>query len=224
MPQTKDVLFKKLESIYSQMPETLGCVGCGKCCKVQHPHCYYVEFMYIMEGIRGWTEEEKIDLHIECIRNYLSNSLKKTCVFLDENNRCRIYDHRDYNCRAFGMIPKKIYSKRVREAKKNFPGVRLGLESQSDCCGDVRPETYIGGNKLDNLFEQIRDLDREIGITEQDLAQANNYMTFHDHFILYHYGHDLNMLQGLTSIKSTASDKEKELFLQDMRKALTGDS
>jgi len=218
MLQNRDLMFSELETIYAKMPKTLGCVSCGKCCKVQHPHCYCCEFYYIFSAIEKWTEKEKIDLHINCVANYLSNSLQKRCVFLDVNNHCTVYEYRNYNCRAFGMIPKKAYAKRVKDVKKNFPGVRLCLEKQSDCCGGVKPETFIGARKLDEIFDEIRNLDRGLGITEDDINASNNYMTFHDHFLLYTYRDSQWMLEKLTDIKTKASDKEKNEFIMAIRK------
>lgn len=214
------VLFQELRDIYAQMPETVGCVSCGKCCKVQHPHCYNIEFFYILDALQKWSEEEIGDLQLACISHYISNDMNKPCVFLDEKNRCKIYEHRDYNCRAFGIIPKKVYAKRVKEVKKKFPGVRLGLEKQSDCCGDVHPETFIGGKKLDQLFEAIRDLDRQMGIPEEEIHEANNYMTFHDHYLLYCYQNNQEFLQRLTNIKYNCDEAEKKRFVEDLRIAL----
>ena len=208
--------FDKLKSLYSQMPKTIGCVGCGKCCKVQHPHCYVTEFYYILKGISDWSIKEIADLHVACIANYFDNSMNKPCVFLSEDNKCRIYDYRDYNCRAFGIIPKKEYAKRVKSIKKKFPGQKLGLEKQSDCCGDVHPEVFIGANKLDKIFSDIRDLDHEINVPEEEIEDGNNYMTFHDHYLLYYYRDNPEFLKKLTYIKNNCSDSEKNSFIDFM--------
>jgi len=220
MKKTLQDLFPELKKLYAKMPEAIGCVGCAKCCKVQHPHCYSVEFYHIMEELKNWSLKETVDLHVSCVSNYLSNDLNKPCVFLDKNKRCRIYDSRDYNCRAFGIIPKKAYTKRVRAVKKQFPGVRLGLESQSDCCGGIHPETFIGAKKLDQIFSDILDLDRELGIEDQDIDQNNNYMTFHDHYLLFYYHERKEMLEQLTNIKYNCSETEKRKFLDNMREML----
>lgn len=223
MDENIDIVFQKLENIYAQMPETIGCISCGKCCSVQHPHCFYVEFLYMMDGIQSWTREQKFELHLACIKNYLSSSLNKKCVFLNQDKRCDIYHHRGYNCIAFGMIPKKVYTKRVKDVKKNFPGVRLGLESQSACCGGVKPVQYIGGNKLDALFEKIRDLDLLLGVSIEDIDESNNYMTFHDHYILFFYGKDQKTLERLTSLKLNGTDADKLSFLESIVKSFNAE-
>jgi len=214
-------IFDKLNKIYSQLPNALGCVGCGKCCKVQHPHCYYSEFLNIYEYIaKEWGPENMKRLHLECVINYLSNSMQKRCVFLNSENSCLIYDCRDFNCRAFGIIPKKVYAKRVRDVVKKFPGINLKLVKQSDCCGDVRPETFIGGNKIDLLFKQIYDLDIECGVSEEDVSESNNYMTFHDHYILYYFKHHADLLRQLTHVKLNFDEKQKEEFVQNMKEQM----
>jgi len=125
-----------------------------------------------------------------------------------------------HNCRAFGLIPKKLYAQRVKQVQKNFPGIRLELSKQSDCCGGVKPSQYIGKNKLDDLFEQIRNLDKKFGVSQENIDQNNNYMTFHDHYILYIYSERLDILQMLTDIKTSATDEMKLKFLKDMENTL----
>jgi Fe-S-cluster containining protein len=199
------------------MPGTIGCVSCGKCCEVQHPHCYTIEFYYILEALQSWTQQETVDLHMACVANYLNNDLEKPCVFLDENKRCRIHSHRNYNCRAFGIIPKKAYNKHVKQVKKKFPGVKLSLQKQSDCCGGVHPEVFIGARKLNEIFSKICDLDRDLGMEEKNIREGNNYMTFHDHYLLFYYHNKQDLLAQLTNIKNSCSKKEKESFLKSMR-------
>jgi len=214
--------FDELKSVYDKMPETVGCVSCGKCCKIQHPHCYFVEFLYMYDYVTSnWSAGQINELVISCVERYLSNDTNKPCVFLTKENKCKIYDRRDYNCRAFGIIPKKAYAQRVKEVKKNFSGIRLGLEKQSDCCGDVKPEVFIGINKLDELFLRIYKLDQKIGVSSEDLKSGNSYMTFHDHFLLFLYGSEPLFLKSLTEIKRSGSEKDKKLIIEQMRKEIS---
>jgi Fe-S-cluster containining protein len=211
-------LFYELDNLYGQLPNTVGCISCGKCCKVQHPHCYFVEFLNMYNHISTqWSSKSFQNLVVGCIERYISNDMEKQCVFLDEGNMCKIYDKRDYNCRVFGIMPKKMYAKRVKAVKKKFSGVKLCLEKQSDCCGGVKPEKYISEKKLDDIFEKIYDLDRKLGISQEDLASSNNYMTFHDHMLLYLYGDNVQFLQQLTHIKVNGSKEDKADFMKEIR-------
>lgn len=221
MEDEAEKLIEKLNNIYKQMPDTIGCVSCGKCCRVQHPHCYFIEFINMYRHIvSSWSQKETSELIALCVERYISNDLEKPCVFLDEKNMCKIYHTRNYNCRAFGIIPKKVYAKRVREVKKNFPGVRLGLEKQTDCCGGVKPKTFIGAKKLDGLFEQIYNLDIELGVSPEDLAAQNNYMTFHDHLLLFLYGNNPQFLNQLTEVKRHGSEKDKVAIMTEIRREI----
>jgi len=214
----------ELNSLYEQMPKTIGCIGCGKCCKIQHPHCYSIEFYNMLYLLDDFTEEQKINLHAACLSNYLDNSINKPCVFLGEDNKCKTYSCRDYNCRSFGIVPKKAYAKHVKAVKKNFPGIRLGLEKQSDCCGGVRPEEFIGAKKLDEIFNKIADLDRKLGIADKDVDDGTSYMTFHDHYLLFYYRENTEMLEKLTQIKYNCSEQEKKAFVSAVMELLKNKS
>ena len=213
---------KKLEKIYAKIPETLNCNSCGKCCEVQHPHGYYIEFINIYNYIlKNWTDQQLKNLHINCIKNYLSNEIKKKCIFLRDDKLCSIHPQRNFNCRMFGNIPEKTYKKRVKKTEKKFPGINLDLKKQTDCCSNVRPKTFISEKKIDKLFNQIFEIDEEIGVSEEDLKQANNYMTFHDHYILHIFGNNLYMLQKLTHLKINGTEKEKNEFIKAMEENLS---
>jgi Fe-S-cluster containining protein len=208
---------KQLSEVYAQLPETLGCTGCGLCCMVQHPHCYYIEFVNMYNFVvNEWTVEQRYDLHYRCIENYLKNTLRKQCVFLDGERKCSVYNARDFNCRMFGAIPKKEYAKRVKKAAKRNPGVNLDLKKQSDCCKDIKPEAYIGRSKIDKLFQQIFDIDADI-FSNEDLSNGNNYMTFHDHYILHYFHDKVDVLKQLTHVKQEFSEEEKTDFMKKMR-------
>ena len=221
MVKKSEEVLKELNEIYDEMPDTVGCVSCGKCCRVQHPHCYFSEFLNMYSYIiDSWDQKGISDLVSSCVERYLSNELNKPCVFLGANNMCKIYEKRDYNCRAFGIIPKKAYAKHVQEVKKNFPGMRLDLEKQSDCCGGVKPEKYIGAKKLDNLFGRIYELDRDLGVSQDDITAQNNYMTFHDHFLLFVYGAYPDFLNQLTAVKRSGSESDKKQIIDEIKKEM----
>jgi len=206
-----------LNKIYGKLPDTLGCTGEGLCCMVQHPHCYYIEFVNMYNYIsKNWSKEEIKNLHLSCVSNYLSNSTNKRCVFLSEEKKCRVYEVRDFNCRSFGCVPKMAYKKRVRAVKKKHKGVNLCLKSQSGCCKDLRPESYISESDLDALFYSIKDLDIDLGFSESEMNEASNYMTFHDHYLLYYFENNQDLLMKLTHVKMNYSDDEKAEFLKVM--------
>ena len=210
---------KYLENAYSEMPSSLNCVGCGKCCQVQHPNCYYIEFINMIWYIeKNWTDRQRAMLQYKCAENYLSNSTNKECVFLNEDMSCSVYEVRDYNCRAFGIIPKKTYADRVKKKNKEFKKSLL-LQKQTDCCEDIKPSRPISDNKLDDIFEKIYSIDKNIGIPQDDLLGADNYLTFHDHYMVHMYHDNTNILQALTAMKES-DDNDKKEFLKYLYKNL----
>ena len=211
------VKLKELENAYSEMPASLNCTGCGKCCQVQHPNCYYIEFINMMLYInKNWTDKQKDLLHYSCVEKYLDNSLEKACVFLNEDMSCNIYEVRDFNCRAFGIIPKKSYADRVKKRNKEFKKSSLKLQKQTDCCPDIAPEKPISQARLDVIFEKIYSLDRDIGVPKEDLLSSDNYLTFHDHFMLHTYIDKPEILQALTEVKQSSDENKKDFLKQFM--------
>jgi Fe-S-cluster containining protein len=208
---------KYLEKAYKKLPKTLGCVSCGKCCQVQHPHCYYIEFLYMMRHIMdNWDQNKRLYLHLKCTDNYLSNNINKECIFLTKDMMCDLHNVRDFNCRSFGIIPKSEYAKRYEKRKKEFDGEDLCLKRQEDCCSDVRPESYISQSKLDDIFKSIYLMDQKIGVDKISADDTDNYMTFHDHYMLHVYSSNPTILKQLTEIKTDGSDEDKKSLIKDM--------
>jgi Fe-S-cluster containining protein len=223
LSNTKEIekQIKYLEKAYGQLPETVGCTSEGTCCKVQHPHCYYIEFVYMMKHIAGtWDSERRVDLHIKCIGNYLSNDMEKQCIFLNKDMMCDIHKVRDYNCRSFGIIPEKAYEERSNKRKEEFKGESLSLCKQTDCCKNVRPEKFISQKKLDEIFKKIYNMDVEIGIDSESVDAVDNYLTFHDHYILHFYASSLEILKLLTELKENGSEDDKQELLKSMAESL----
>jgi hypothetical protein len=117
----------------------------------------------------------------------------------------------------FGNIPKQVYKRRVKNKEKEFSGTSLALKKQTDCCPKVKPARPISEAEMDSLFERIYNLDITIGVHPIDVAESNNYMTFHDHYILHCFMEDPEILQQLTHMKENFSESEKKNFLKSMR-------
>jgi Fe-S-cluster containining protein len=216
-----DEQIKYLENAYSELPKTVGCTSEGTCCKVQHPHCYYIEFVYMMKHIvDNWPQEKRYELHIKCTENYLNNDINKQCIFLTDDMRCDIHKVRDFNCRSFGIIPEDAYRERYKKKKKEFNGKCLSLKRQKDCCLNVAPESFISQEKLDDIFNKIYEMDKSIGVDKQSIENTDNYMTFHDHYMLHCYSSSLTILESLTEVKKNGTKEDKVMLLQDMAKSL----
>ncbi len=72
---------------------------CGRC-------CYETEMILTEEDIRrierlGFKREE---FSVEKNGVYMLRNVNGKCFFLDEENRCRIYEHRPIGCRIYPVI------------------------------------------------------------------------------------------------------------------------
>ncbi len=82
--------------------------GCGHCCKT-NVDVTDDEVNLLLEHI----EEEKIELDWEKIKRQSNHDLSnwkdqavpdRSCVFLNENNECKVYNYRPMNCRKLLVI------------------------------------------------------------------------------------------------------------------------
>ena len=96
-----------LQSIYHDTVslKTNCCHSCT-CCKVAMPQINYSEFINIASRIWGDKEFDKVELICKSVEYFFRNeyekwgmdSLVKPCMFLGEDNRCKIYEERPLNC------------------------------------------------------------------------------------------------------------------------------
>lgn len=94
------------KDVYRFLKENHKCVGCGKCC-----HCSPIVItgkdIRVMACKLGMNVKEFKKQYTEHYpgTNTLSHFKKeKPCAFLDENNRCKIYDARPDVCRLYPLM------------------------------------------------------------------------------------------------------------------------
>lgn len=95
---SKKTLTDKLQEIYGiEDLSTVCCRQCS-CCRVACPQMKYSEAMNILQRIwEEWSNQDKLDFLMTCVRYFFSKSLIKPCPLLD-GITCRIYDDRPLNC------------------------------------------------------------------------------------------------------------------------------
>jgi Fe-S-cluster containining protein len=74
----------------------MDCKGCGKCCDITNDPYLDVELF----------EEDRVPIYGLEFRSssgqfYLKRNLDGTCIFLNENKECAIYNDRPRECREF---------------------------------------------------------------------------------------------------------------------------
>jgi Fe-S-cluster containining protein len=92
--------------LYRYLRDNHKCIGCGKCC-----HCSPIvlagEDIRVMAFKLGMSVK---DFKKEYTEVYPGNARlshfkhENPCAFLDENNKCKIYDSRPAICRAYPLM------------------------------------------------------------------------------------------------------------------------
>ncbi len=218
--------FISLKILHEGMPVTSGCEKCKEvngdefdwCCKTQSPSMYYVEFLKIFKEMgENWTDQQKTDVLLRSVRNYLDNAINKGCVFYD--NGCTVYNSRPLSCRLYGVIPKETWDKRWETLKKR-QGDKFDSRPQ---CSLVSSEREITPELEDKWLQHTRECEERIGMPKQTIdlhdEAGGSYRTPHDHLVLELLGEEV--LAMLTKVRMTNPSKEDiELTIEKIREVL----
>lgn len=116
--------FGRIESFYRRLPKT-ECEGCGKCC-FDPPPCTFIEFMYAYDLYDTFDKETKQNILIKALKYYFYSMVyifPEPCGFLDDKNRCQIYQRSCLSCKKWGTYTQEQYEKNCEvdsEYNKNF--------------------------------------------------------------------------------------------------------
>lgn len=181
----------KLNVIYDSMPKTSGCESCQSvngdnamwCCQLNNPSMYYIEFINVWKEVQtSWDKGLKIELILRAVKNYLSNSLNKPCIFFQ--NGCKIYSYRPSQCRLYGIIPNDSWQKRIDSIVEKF-GTCHHVRSQCDL---VTTQDHMNSDVENDIFNKIRAYEYETGVSASSIMKHDDYegsyRTFHDHLLL----------------------------------------
>jgi len=218
-----------LEVLYENMPATSGCENCEKtngiskkdwCCLEQNPSMFYVEFLKVFKKVGDtWDNNKKTELLLRAIRNYLSNSLTKGCIFYD--NGCQCYEDRPLACRLYGVIPKESWDKRWESLKKR-QGDKFEAKPQ---CSLVSAEREVTVEAEEKWFAHTVICEGRIGISQSILGQhdlgGGSYRTFHDHLLLEMLGDEV--MSTLSQVRLTdPSGEDIDKTIEFMREFVNG--
>lgn len=196
--------FELLQAVYDDMPKTKGCnQACSKngcrawCCEYNTPHSYTSEFSYLWENLsKTVTNEVKIDIIVRAVKNYLRNSLTKTCIFFDKTScKCMCHTARPLACRMYGIVPPNSWRSRVKSVKENALKVRprdkKDLHKVLEQCDIVRTSEghkHLNEKKEDALFARTKEAEKVFGVTEEAIKKhddfGGSYRAMHDHLML----------------------------------------
>ena len=88
---TERELFSKIEFSEYDVLVPFICLKNGRCCKTYMPHVPEMDVLAIARFLH-WSEEDTFSRYSACFRKCIA-SHAEPCIFLNENNLCRIYDH-----------------------------------------------------------------------------------------------------------------------------------
>jgi Fe-S-cluster containining protein len=214
---------------YGPLPETT-CDHRAICCRAGCPNMYYAEFLSIHDGhVLGLTEEQRLDLTIECVKRYLQTQKvenPKPCVFLGEGNMCKTYQYRPLKCRLYGLIPADLYERNVDDlsAEMGVPKEGIPLCQQCDRVRvkpefkDRFPDGKVPSDEIKALEAALRSNDRRLGVPKKVQDAGFGYLTYHDWHVMFELGEE--WMARLTALRTTLGDAEKEHFVSALKDAL----
>lgn len=227
-----DGIVQKLLSVYSQMPQTVGCLeninkskeegGCGGwCCRQQSCQVLYCEFINTWRYIlKFWSINDTVDVIERSVRNYLSQDVAKGCVFFDrEKKLCKIYKTRSFNCRIYSIIPVEEFNARMKrlitEYKDRFDVVLR------DQCNLVKTKDGkdVTAEDTDKWWRELNKV--EALLVPKDLINdkaEGSYRTYHDHILLQLF--HPNTLMDLTQVRLHGTQQEKENAINTLIKSV----
>ncbi len=107
------------------------CHGCGACCTDRGDYAY----VFLNRGEEkalarhlGLSVPAFLKRHTQTVDGYVTlKSRKKRCVFLDEENRCAVYEARPLQCRTWPFWPENLlYRLWTSEIAPHCPGIGTG--------------------------------------------------------------------------------------------------
>jgi len=239
--EQKEKAFSILEKVYSEMPKTKGCErtasknGCRSwCCSINAPSMFNVEFFYLWEDfIATHSKEEKMEIVLDAVKNYLRSNVTKGCVFLDPNTyKCKSHKRRPFACRLYALIHPAYWKKRVKRSKavhQNHPkSDTKDMWRTFEQCNLVR--TFDGRKNVsrkdeDRWFEEIKKAEKEIGIPQHMIEEHDSprgsYRTIHDYVMMSVFNDEfMNLLSR--NREERPSEEDIQEFAEMLRKQLKG--
>ncbi|MBK6817505.1 MAG: YkgJ family cysteine cluster protein [Saprospiraceae bacterium] len=107
-----------LQKISDLAYQKTDCLTCAACCKNYSPRFKAPDIKRISKYL-GVSEKALMDryLHRDEDGDYVLNT--KPCTFLDEQNKCTIYEVRPSDCHRFPYVDEDVFLKRKELTLKN---------------------------------------------------------------------------------------------------------
>jgi Fe-S-cluster containining protein len=220
-----DKSIKKLNNIYSELPETKGCLeninkepGCGAyCCKIQYPTMQLIEWLNLWRYVnKEWSNEEFFEILEKALRLFFSNRVIKPCLFFDDKKKiCKVHKKRPFMCRAYGLMPHEGFNARVEQLREYYKDdLEAVFKDQCDLVETVTGESEISQAQLKNFISRIDELEKEIGIDSKMMSDdvGGTNRAPHDHLLLHLLPE--HVIQNISKVKQFGEEEEKEATIQ----------
>ena len=104
-----------------------NCTGCGACCMGAGRVWVSLEDLESLSQYLGLDVAECVHQYVERVSGRWAlkeNSQKGQCVFLNEQNQCKVYEGRPHQCRSFPWWPTVLEStERWAETARTCEGI-----------------------------------------------------------------------------------------------------
>lgn len=226
-----DMALTAVNKAYEPLPETT-CKSLACCCKVACPNMVFSEFLNIYKNfVLKMSREERLDLTIECVKSYLINQgpviIEKPCVFLSKTNMCNVYDARPLKCRTYGIIPHNLYKKIVDRVSidtginaRDIPlCVQCPFVKIKPEFADRFPNGKLPENMIKEIEMELKAIDNTLmGVSSEAQEKGFGFLVYHDWHLIFEMG--TGWLEKLTPIRLKFSQKQKDDFVESLRKLL----
>lgn len=114
----KNEVLKRQGELHEEAFAKIDCLSCANCCKNYSPRFKGPDIKRISK-VLGLRETDFITTYLRMDEDgdYVLQSLP--CPFLEDNNRCRIYEDRPSDCRRFPYTDEDVLVKRATITLKN---------------------------------------------------------------------------------------------------------
>lgn len=233
-PDTMEHAFKKLEKLYSSIPETSGCLeyiskafedgGCGgKCCFLQNAQVLYCEFLRTLNDImNNWSMEEFSNIIEKSLINYLNNHPTKSCILWNEKTKlCRCHMARPLSCYLYSIEDDEEFLPKFERMKEKYKSNPFAVFMDQCHLSKTKDGSMLSKKRIEELWNELVEIEKSIGVDENNINDdfGGTYRTFHDHlliFLLPDY-----MMENLSKVRQFGNQEEKNKVVSTFMNILT---
>ncbi|HWB24494.1 MAG TPA: YkgJ family cysteine cluster protein [Chitinophagaceae bacterium] len=114
----KNKVLKQLPGLHEEAFSKIDCLTCAACCKNYSPRFKTPDIKRISKHL-GMRESEFIEKYLALDEDGDYVVTRTPCPFLQEDNRCGIYEERPSDCRRFPYTDEDVLIKRQNITLKN---------------------------------------------------------------------------------------------------------